>query len=442
MIPYLPHTQSEIEEMLKAIGVNSVEELFKSIPDEIKLKEALGLPKAVSEMEISSQVKELSQKNNTLISFLGGGSYDHFIPIVLEHLAGRSEFYTSYTPYQAEASQGILQVFFEYQSLICELTGMDISNASLYDGGTSLVEAASLALNATKRNKILVSKTVHPEYREILSTYLGDRVKEVLYLDGVLDLKNLEENINEETACVIIQNPNFLGCLEKTEEIEKIVHEKGALLIACIDPISLGLIKRPSEYKADIVCGEGQALGSPPYFGGGTLGIFAARKDFLRLMPGRIVGETQDKEGRRGFVLTLQTREQHIRREKATSNICTNQALMALRATVFLSCLGKEGLYEMARLCLLKAHYLEERLSPLKNIKTKFKNPFFKEFVAECSFSPQEMNKKLIKKSIMGGLSLGRFYPELKNCLLICVTEKRTREEIDRFVDYIEKWYG
>lgn len=452
MIPYLPHTPKGIEEMLEAIGIKSVEELFFSIPEAVRLKESLGLSRALSELELSAQVKSLSQKNSQLVSFLGAGFYDHFIPAVVDHLAKRSEFYTAYTPYQAEASQGILQAFFEYQSLICELTGMEVSNASLYDAGSALAEAAILARAATStdatstvassRKTILVSRTVHPEYRKILSTYLGEGVKELTCLDGLLDLKDLKKNINEETAAVIVQHPNFFGCLEEVDEIEKVVHEKGALFIVSIDPISLGLLKIPGEYKADIVVGEGQSLGSPPYFGGATLGILASREKFIRRLPGRIVGETQDKDGRRGFVLTLQTREQHIRREKATSNICTNQALMALRAVIFLSTLGKEGLHQMAGLCLKKAHYLKDRLAGLRSIKPKFKNPFFKEFVVECSFSPQVLNKKLLKEGMAGGLSLEKFYPELKNCLLICCTEKRTREEIDRFVNCIKNLYG
>ncbi len=359
MIPYIPHTEEDKKEMFREIGVKSTEELFKNIPQDLLLKTPLGLPSSLSEMELLKEMRKLSQKNanlNEYVSFLGAGSYDHFIPTVVNHLSERSEFYTSYTPYQPEASQGILQVFYEYQSLICQLFQMDIANASLYEGATALAEAVILAHNFNHRQKVLLSKTIHPEYRQVLKTYiektLGLSIVEIDYENGITNLNELKEKISEEISCVVIQNPNFFGCLEKVREIEEITHKFGSLYITSVDPISLGLLIPPGEYNADIAVAEGQSLGNHLNFGGPYLGIFTCKKKFLRKIPGRRVGETTDQKGQRGFTLTLQTREQHIRREKATSNICTNEALNALRATIYLSALGKEGLREVAELCL------------------------------------------------------------------------------------------
>ncbi|MFQ6044635.1 MAG: aminomethyl-transferring glycine dehydrogenase subunit GcvPA, partial [Candidatus Poribacteria bacterium] len=337
-----------------------------------------------------------------------------------------------------EVSQGTLQAIYEYQSLICELTGMDVSNASLYDGASALSEAAILTLNATNRAEIIVSEAVHPEYRTALKTYLhglGAPVHEIPYAeDGTTDLEELKNAVNENTAGVILQNPNFFGCIERMKEGSEITHSNGALFIACVNPISLGVLKPPGEYNADLAVGEGQPLGNPIAFGGPYLGFFAITQKLMRKLPGRIVGQTKDMQGRRGFVLTLQAREQHIRREKATSNICTNQALNALAACVYLSAMGKSGISEVAQLNLQKSHYAQKRLCELDEFALKFPAPFFNEFLVQCNADPNEINKKLLNKKIIGGLPVERFYPELKNCALFCVTEMRTKDEIDTLV--------
>ncbi len=444
-IPYIPHTSEDHRAMLKEIGVKSVEELLSPIPQKIRLTRSLNIPSRISEIDLTRLMNKLSQENASIdeyTCFLGGGAYDHFVPSVVDHLAGRSEFYTSYTPYQPEASQGILQVFYEYQSLICNLFQMGVSNASVYDGATALAEAVVMAQRVTKRKKVLVARTVHPEFREVISTYtkaIGMHLVEIDYEDGITDLQKLEDNIDDETACVVMQSPNFLGYMEDVRELEKITHRFGSLYVACVDPISLGLLAPPGEYNADIAVAEGQALGNPVYFGGGRVGIFTARKDFLRQMPGRIIGETTDKKGERGFVLSLQTREQHIRRERATSNICTNQALYALRATIYLCCVGEEGLREVSGLCLENSHYLRERIIKIPGFSSPFGSSFFKEFVVRCPRPPKEINKILLKSKIIGGLDLGRFFPELKNHLLLCTTERRTKKEIDELILILEK---
>ncbi len=439
MIPYIPNTEEDQKEMLKEIGARSIEDLFCTIPQNLRLKTELNLPSSLSEMELVNELKGLSRKNAHLdeyVSFLGAGSYDHFIPSLVDHLSSRSEFYTSYTPYQAEASQGILQATYEYQSLICQLFKMDICNASLYEGATALVEAAVLAHRINHGRKVLLAKSLHPEYRQVLTTYinktLGLSIIEIDCENGVTDLAQLKERISNDTSCVVIQNPNFFGCLEKVNEIEKISHQAGSLYIVSVDPISLGLLVPPGEYNADIAVGEGQALGGKLNFGGPCLGIFTAKKEFLRKMPGRIVGETTDKGGRRGFALTLQTREQHIRRERATSNICTNQALNALRAAIYLSTLGEEGLAEVAHLCLQKSHYAARRICQIPGFKLAFTSPFFKEFAVRCPVSSHKINKLLWDNKVLGGFELGRLYPQLENYLLFCVTERRTIEEIDK----------
>lgn len=444
MIPYIPHTEEDKKEMLREIGVKSPEELFKNIPQNLRLKTPLGLPSSLSEIELLKEMRKLSQKNvnlNEYVSFLGAGSYDHFIPTVVDHLASRAEFYTSYTPYQPEASQGILQVFYEYQSLICQLFQMEIANASLYEGATALAEAVILAHNFNHRQKVLLSKTIHPEYRDTLKTYiektLGLSIEEINYENGITNLNKLEERISEDVSCVVIQNPNFFGYLENVREMEKIVHKFGSLYIICVDPISLGLLIPPGEYNADIATAEGQSLGNHLNFGGPYLGIFTCKKKFLRKIPGRIVGETTDRKGQRGFTLTLQTREQHIRREKATSNICTNEALNAIRCAIYLSTLGKEGLKEVAKLCLQKSHYLAKKISQIPGFEPIFTAPFFKEFAVRCPISPYKINKLLLKNKIIGGFILEKFYPELKNSLLFCVTEKRTRKEIDKLISLL-----
>jgi len=444
LIPYIPNTKEDQEKMLKEIGVESIDDLFKDIPQNLQLKAELNLPSSLSEMELINWTKKLSQKNANLdeyVSFLGAGSYDHFIPAVVNHLSARSEFYTSYTPYQAEASQGNLQASYEYQSLISRLFRMDVCNASLYEGATALVEAVIMAHNINHRQKVLLTKTIHPEYRQVLATYikktLGLSIAEIDYENGITDLNKLRKEVDKNTSSVVIQNPNFFGCLEKVKQIEEITHKSGSLYIVSVDPISLGLLTPPGDYNADIAVGEGQVLGNQLNFGGPYLGIFTCKKEFVRKMPGRIVGETVDKEGKRGFVLTLQTREQHIRREKATSNICTNEALNALRATIYLATLGEKGIKEVANLCLQKSHYAWEKISQIPGFKPILGSPFFKEFSIKCPLSPHKINKLLWKNKIIGGFDLGKFYPELEDSLLICVTEKRTKEDIDRFISIL-----
>ncbi|MEA3485426.1 MAG: aminomethyl-transferring glycine dehydrogenase subunit GcvPA, partial [Candidatus Aerophobetes bacterium] len=394
MISYIPNTEDDQRKMLEEIGIESIDDLFKNIPLHLRGRTKFNLPPSLSEMELVREMKKLGRKNANLdeyVSFLGAGGYDHFIPAVVEHLSSRAEFYTSYTPYQAEASQGTLQAIYEYQSLICNLFKMDTCNASVYDGATALAEAVILAHNVNHRQKVLIAKTIHPEYRQVLSTYiertLGLSIIEIGYRDGVTDLAELEEKVDEDTSCVVVQNPNFLGCLEEVKKMEEIAHKFGSLYIVSVDPISLGLLIPPGDYNADIAVGEGQPLGNHLNFGGPYLGIFTCKKEFLRKMPGRIVGETTDKKGERGFVLTLQTREQHIRREKASSNICTNQGLNALRADIYLSTLGEEGLREVANLCLQKSHYAAEKISQIPGFKLSFNSPFFKEFSVKCPAS-------------------------------------------------------
>lgn len=401
---FTPNTQSDQEQLLKTIGIPSIEKLFKDIPESHKLKQALDLPKALSEPELLDELKKYCKKNQVKENFLGAGSYNHFIPSAVKHIISRSEFYTAYTPYQAEISQGILQAMFEYQTMICNLTGMDIANASMYDGATAMAEAALLACRATKRNEIVVSSTVHPEYRKVLQTYANGAdlsIKELPY-DKKSGLTLV--NFSVSSACVILQQPNFFGCIEEIKSLADKVHANGSLFIVSVDPISLGILKAPGDYGADIVVGEGQSLGNPQNFGGPGLGLFALKKEFIRQMPGRVVGESVDLDGKRAFTLTLSTREQHIRREKATSNICSNEALCALAACVYLAVMGKQGLRKVAELCLQNATYLKKKLGD-----SSFSAPTFKEFVVKT-------DKKI-------GLDLSKYYPELKGHRLVCVTE-------------------
>ncbi len=445
MISYIPNTKEDQKEMLKELGTKSIEELFGSIPQSLRSRTEFNIPSSLSEMELINEMRKLSGKNANLdeyVSFLGAGSYDHFIPALIGPLSARSEFYTSYTPYQAEASQGMLQAIYEYQSLLCQLFKMDVCNASLYDGATALAEAVILSHKVNHRSTVLLSKSLHSEYRQVLTTYikktLGLSIIEIDCQDGVTDLTRLKEKINNHTSCVIVQNPNFFGCLEKVDEIEEITHQAGSIYIVSVDPISLGLLIAPGEYKADIAVGEGQVLGGQLNFGGPCLGIFACKKKFLRKIPGRIVGETADKEGRRGFVLTLQTREQHIRRERATSNICTNQALNALRAAIYLSTLGEKGLAKIAELCLQKSHYAAGRICHIPGFELAFSTPFFKEFAVRCPIPTDRINKLLWDNRVLGGFELRRLYPQLENSLLFCVTEKRTRGDIDKLIRLLE----
>ncbi|MDZ7413036.1 MAG: aminomethyl-transferring glycine dehydrogenase subunit GcvPA [candidate division KSB1 bacterium] len=436
----LPSTEEQRAEMLKAIGVKDFVELLAPIPEHLRLKGPLSLPEPLSEYEVTRLLRDLAEQNTTTgqaTCFLGGGAYDHFVPAAVGHITSRPEFYTAYTPYQPEVSQGTLQAIYEYQSMVCMLTGMDASNASMYDGASALAEAALLAFNHTQRREILVSRAVNPFYIEAIRTYCHGQGIEVHFVDledGATEVDNLRGLISEKTAGVIVQHPNFYGCLEDVAELATVTHQAGALFITSNDPISLGLLQPPGAYGADIATGEGQPLGVPLSYGGPYLGIFAARQELVRRMPGRIAGQTVDTEGRTGYVLTYQTREQHIRREKATSNICTNQALVALAATVYLALMGKHGLRAVANLCVQKSHYLAAEIAKVPGFRLKFGRPFFKEFVVETPVPADEIVETLSKKGILAGLALGRYEAALSNCLLIAVTEKRTKKEMDGLV--------
>ncbi len=438
---YVLNTPDHQREMLKQVGAESILDLFKSIPTSLQLKRPLNVPPALTEIELTQHLQQLAACNqgaDDAVCFLGGGSYDHFIPAVVDAVAGRSEYYTAYTPYQAEASQGSLQVFFEYQTLICQLTGMDIANASLYDGGSAVAEAVLMAITVTQRHgQVLVAESVHPEYRQTLATYMHNLDARALTLptpQGFVDPDDLKRAIDDQTACVVVQQPNFFGCLEEVEALGRIAHERGALFIVSFDPISLGLLKRPAQYDADIAVAEGQCLGNPMSYGGPYLGILACREKFLRKMPGRLVGQTVDRNGKRCWVLTMQTREQHIRREKATSNICTNQGLMALKAAVYLTALGPQGLQETAALCTRKANYTASQLTQLEGVSLRFDRPFFKEFTLQVQGKVPRLLQGLLAGGYHAGLALGRWYPSLGNCVSVAVTEKRTLAEIDGLV--------
>jgi len=444
---YLPMTEQDRSEMLAAIGVSSVDELFADIPEAVRFQGELPISKPLGEQALLRHLRTLAGKNadfDRYASFLGAGIYDHHLPVVINHIISRSEFYTAYTPYQPEISQGELQAIFEFQSYICELTGMTVANASMYDGATALAEAGALAHGATKRRKLIVSRAVHPEARQILLTTargLNLEVAEIPYADGVTDLEKLAAAVDQETAAVIVQSPNFFGCIEDIAEIEPIIHGAGGLLVVSCNPLSLGLLEPPGKLGADIVVGDAQPFGISTSFGGPTCGYFAVTDQWMRRMPGRIVGQTTDREGKRGFVLTLQTREQHIRREKATSNICSNQALLALSASIYLSLLGKQGIREAASLNVQKAHYAAKTIASRKGAGLAFNSPFFNEFVVSLGAETDiaELNAKLLDHGFIGGYDLGIDYPELKGHMLIAVTEQRTKEEIDQFAERLEE---
>ncbi len=440
---YIPHTEEDIQKMLEVIGVTRVEDLFKSIPEEIRCSKPLILPRPLSEPDLIHHIQNL--QGPIFSRFLGGGAYDHMIPVVVSHLTSRSEFSTAYTPYQPEISQGTLQAIFEFQTLMCQLTGMEVSNASMYDGASSLAEGALMAYRITGRRKIFLSKAVHPEYRKVMETYIDPDQQEIIevpYLkeEGKTDVNVLSDLLNEDVSSVIIQNPNFFGVIEDLQKIGEKVHQKGGLMVVGFsEAIAYGILKPPGEVGADIVSGEGQGFGIPLSFGGPYLGIFTTREKFIRHMPGRLVGETIDLEGRRGFVLTLATREQHIRRERATSNICTNEGLCALMATIFLSCLGRGGLKELALMNLNKAEYAKKAISRIRGCKLPFSSPTFNEFVLEINGNPENILDKLKTEGILGGIPLARFYPKLDHHLLVTVTEMNRKEEIDRWVELLEK---
>ncbi len=438
---YVAHTDNDRAEMLKVIGVKSVDELFRDIRPELRPR-SFNLPEGKSEFEVIQHLKKLSQKNATgLVNFVGAGFYDHYIPAAVDALSGRSEFYTAYTPYQPECSQGWLQSIYEYQSAICALTGMDVANASLYDGGTALYEAAMMAVRLTGKKKIIVDSGVNLIYRTMLYSYtfnLAVEFVETPVVHGQSARDDIVKHLDDTTAAVVLQNPNFFGAIDDHSDIAAKAHSCGALVIEAVYPVSLGMLKSPREIDADIAVGEGQSLGIPLSFGGPYLGFMAVKKELVRQMPGRIVGATVDKDGRRGFVLTLQTREQHIRRHKATSNICSNEALCALRAVIYLSLLGKQGLTELARAIYDKTEFAKSVFAKIPGAQVKRSSPTFNEFTVQLPKNADEVVCSMIEKGFACGFPLGRFYKGMDNFLLVAVTEKRTKEEIVKLADSLE----
>jgi len=438
---YTPHTKEEISQMLKDIKVKSIEDLFKDIPKSLRPK-SFGIPEGKSEFEVVEHLKKLASKNAAgLINFLGAGFYDHYVPSAVNHLAGRSEFYTAYTPYQPECSQGWLQSIYEYQTAICELTDMDVSNASLYDGGTALYEAAMMAVRITGRNKIIVDSGVSLIYRSMLYTYtsnLSVEFVEIPVLHGRISRDDIKKLMSDDTAAIILQNPNFFGAIDDHSDIIDLAHSKGILAIESVYPISLGLLKTPGAMGADIVTGEGQSIGNYLSFGGPYLGFLGTRKKFVRNMPGRIVGKTEDVDGSPGYVLTLQTREQHIRRQSATSNICSNEALCALRAVIYLSLLGKTGLRQLAQLIYDKAEFAKDAIDKIPGVQVKRSSPTFNEFTVHLPVNADEIINKMVDKGFAAGFPLGRYYKEMDNYLLVSITEKRTKEDIVKYAESLE----
>lgn len=435
---YISTTDRQRQSMLDTCGVKSIDALFDDIPSGLKPK-SFNLPEGKSEFEVTSFFQELAKKNySNLVNFVGGGFYDHFIPSAIDAIVSRSEFYTAYTPYQPELSQGTLQAIYEYQTDICRLTGLDVSNASLYDGGTALYEACQMAIHATGRRKIIVDGGVNPIYRKMLHSYavnLSIDIVEVPVSHGQSDRAKITSLLDENTGALVIQNPNFFGVIDDHTDVAAKCHEKGILVIQSVYPLALSLLKPPGEMGVDIATGEGQSLGLPLSFGGPYLGFMAVKKEIVRKMPGRIVARTVDTNGKQGFVLSLQAREQHIRREKATSNICSNEALCALRAHVYMSLMGKEGLRECAQLCVDKAHYAMERLKEIPGVKVMESSPVFNEFTVRLPIDAGECVGRMIDKGFAAGFPLGRYYPGMENYLLVAVTEKRTRHEIGLFAE-------
>ena len=441
---YIPHTDLERKEMLAAVGLTSLDELYQAVPAEIRFPD-LDLPEGISELEVSQELQEMAEANvdtRHFACFLGAGAYNHFIPAAVDHMLRRGEFYTAYTPYQPEISQGTLQAIFEYQSLICNLTGMQVSNASHYDGATALAEAAILALNhhRGKRTRLVLSPAIHPHYRQVVRTYMQGMGVEIVGDEHLpSSAEDLPAKIDGNTAMVAVQYPDFFGRVRDWTELGKAAHAAGALLCVVVNPLALGLLRPPSEFDADIVVGDGQPLGIPMSFGGPTLGHFTVKQEFVRKMAGRLVGETVDSRGQRGYVLTLTPREQHIRREKATSNICTNVALMALASAVYLSLMGKQGLRQVAELCYHKAHYAAERLAALPGFSMWTKGPFFHEFVLHCPRPVADLNQALLDFDILGGYDLGQDYPELSDHTLLAFTEMNSRDQIDALAEALEE---
>ncbi|KMY54742.1 glycine dehydrogenase [Bacillus sp. FJAT-27231] len=435
---YLPMTETDKKEMLATVGVQTVDELFADIPEKVRFQGLYNIKEAKAEPALKKELSAMAAKNinaKQYASFLGAGVYDHYTPSIVDHVISRSEFYTAYTPYQPEISQGELQAIFEFQTMICELTGMDVANSSMYDGGTALAEAAMLSAGQTKRKKVLVSETVHPESRDVLATYAKGQNIEVVVIphkNGVTDIDQLNELVDNDTAAVIVQYPNFFGAIESLSEVEKAAHDAKAMFVVSSNPLALGALTPPGKFGADIVIGDAQPFGIPAQFGGPHCGYFAVTKKLMRKVPGRLVGQTHDDQGQRGFVLTLQAREQHIRRDKATSNICSNQALNALAASVAMTALGKKGVREIATQNLQKAFFARETLKQ-NGVEVLFEGPVFNEFVIRLNKPVREVNQKLLEKGIIGGYDLGLTYDGLENCMLVAVTELRTKEEIELF---------
>ncbi|HPA46172.1 MAG TPA: aminomethyl-transferring glycine dehydrogenase subunit GcvPA [bacterium] len=440
-MPYIPNTDNDRKAMLETLGLDCVADLFRIIPESFRPK-SFEIPPGKSEFEVSQWLRHLAGKNATdLVCFLGGGYYDHFIPAAVDAVLRRGEFYTAYTPYQPEVSQGTLQIAYEYQTSLCRLLEMEVANASMYDGGTALYEAALMALRVTGRNKILVDGGVSPIYRKILYCYtknLSIEFHEITPVHGQSDREEIAKYLDDRTAAIILQNPNFFGAIDDFTDIVNRAHTVGALAVLSVYPISLGLLKTPGEMNVDIATGEGQSLGLPLSFGGPYLGFMTTRMEYVRKMPGRIVGETVDREGKRGFVLTLQAREQHIRREKATSNICTNHALCALAAQTYMTLLGKQGLVQVARVCADRAEYARERLGAIPGVEVKCSAPTFNEFTIELPRDAAEVVNQMIERGFAAGFPLGRYYEGMEKYLLVAVTEKRTKEEIGQFAEALE----
>jgi glycine dehydrogenase subunit 1 len=441
---YIPHTDAERKEMLAAVGLQSLDQLYQAVPADVRFPD-LDLPQGISELEVTQELQEMAEANvdtQHFACFLGAGAYNHFIPSAVDHMLRRGEFYTAYTPYQPEISQGTLQAIFEYQSLICNLTGMQVSNASHYDGATALAEAAILALNhhRGKRSRLVLSPAIHPHYRQVVRTYMQGMGVEIVGDERLpASAEDLPAKVDANTAMVAVQYPDFFGRIRDWTALGKAAHAAGALLCVVVNPLALGLLRPPSEFDADIVVGDGQPLGIPMSFGGPTLGHFTIKQDFVRKMAGRLVGETLDSRGQRGYVLTLTPREQHIRREKATSNICTNVALMALASAIYLSLMGKQGLRQVAELCYHKAHYAAEQLEALPGFSLWTKGPFFHEFVLKCPRPVAEINQALLDFDILGGYDLGQDYPELRDHMLLAVTEMNSRDQIDALVEAMQE---
>jgi len=445
---YIPNTQEDQQTMLEKLGLLSLEALMAPVPENVRLRRPLDLPTALAEPDLKRLLNGMATKNknqDTTRSFLGAGTYDHAIPSVVPHLQRRSEFVTSYTPYQPEVSQGMLQAIYEFQTMVCQITGLDIANASLYDGSTAMIEAVLLAIGPGGRGEVVISMGVDPQYRRVLHTYAhtrGFNVKEVPVRNGVTSIEDLDAAVSATTAAVVIQQPNFFGCIEDMRSIEPIAHKGKAVFVTTItEPASLGVLASPGDYGADIAVGELMSFGNTMSYGGPALGFMSARNKYMRLMPGRLVGQTVEEGGLKqtGYVLTLQTREQHIRRERATSNICTNQSLLAVGATIYMAALGKQGFHELGELCLQKAHYAFRQITAIPGYKASFNAPFYDEFVITVPVSTQKLQQHFEQAGIIGGYVLGKSYPDMPNDMLFCITETRTKEDIDYLVKVLKE---